>query len=92
MTIEIYLNGKLIGERQVPAYNLPNWKEDTWQQNCERRERIIQKELESIKEELRPLLKSYLFKESVQLTFALCFESKMNKTGFVAKENLLKAS
>jgi hypothetical protein len=92
MIIEIYLNQKLIGEHQVPAYNLPNWSGDSWEQNCERRERIIQKELESIKEELKPLMKSYLFKESVQLSFALCFESKMNKAGFVAKENLLKAS
>jgi hypothetical protein len=85
MTIEIYLNGKRIGERQVSAYNLPNWAEDSWEQNCERRERIIQKELERIKEELKPLMKSYVFKESVQLTFALCFESKMNKAGFVAQ-------
>jgi hypothetical protein len=95
MTIEIYLNGKRIGERQVPAYNLPNWTGDSWQQNCERRERIIQKELESIKEELRPLLKSYLFKETIHLSFALCFESKMNKAGFVAQEDpvqLKKAS
>jgi hypothetical protein len=91
MTIEIYVNGKRIGEREVPAYNLPNWKEDSWEQNCERRELIIQKELESIKEELRPLMKSYLFKETVHLTFALCFESKMNKAGFVISE-LKKAS
>jgi hypothetical protein len=92
MTIEIYLNEKRIGEREIPSYNLPNWKEDSWEKNCERRERIIQKELERVKEELQPLMKSYLFKETVHLSFALCFESKMNRAGFVAKENLLKAS
>lgn len=90
MRIEVYLNEKKIAEKKVSGAELYSNPYQSFEANVQKREKILNSYLEEIKAELKPLVRSQL--GSGQLTFALCFESKMNRVGFSVKETLLKAS
>jgi hypothetical protein len=84
MTIEVIINGRLTATKEVSEIELRGNPYDSFEKNCERREKIIKSHLKEIKQKLRPILSGY---SSYDLQFRLVFPSKMNHSRFEIKED-----
>jgi hypothetical protein len=82
MTIEVIINGRLTATKEVSEIELRGNPYDSFEKNCERRERIINSYLKEITRELKPVLKCY---SAYQLEYRLTFPSKMNRRGFIER-------
>ena len=87
--IEVYLDGKLVGTRRVPDSEFGFSIYQSWQQNVQRRERVVNSYIEELKERLRPLTRARML-NCGELVFVLKVESEMNRENFM--KNYLKAS
>jgi hypothetical protein len=89
MRVEVIINGRLTATKEVQEMELRGNPYDSFEKNCERRERIIKSYLKEITRELRPVLKGY---SAYQVEYRLIFPSKMNRPGFKVKDYQLKTA
>lgn len=89
MTIEVIVNGRHIATKEVSQMELRGNPYDSFEKNCDRRERIINSYLKEMTRELRPVLKGYF---NYDLEYRLTYGSKMNSKGFEVKDYQLKTA